>query len=138
MQVGSFDIRVWNQKYLVPKMVPILLWNSPYSPIFFNRQYINGAYKCYITAKRGTPVVPKKYFSKNIYSELSNAVSIICIVILDQKLRPIQCSWFFDILSNLQKYNLFIENYGEIFNLHKDAKAHPDFIMARVIRRLKA
>ena len=99
------------QKYLGTTMVPILLWNSPYSPIFFKRQYINGAYKCYITAKRGTQVVPKKYFSKNIYSELSNAVSIICIVILDQKLRPIQCSWFFDISSNLQKYHFFIENH---------------------------
>ena len=126
------------QNVLGTTMVPILLWNSPYSSTFFNRQYVNGAYKCDITTKHGTQVVPKNVFSKNIYFELSNAVSTIRIVILDQKLRPIQCSWFFDISSNLQKYHLFIENYEEIFNLHKDAKAHPDFIMARAIRRLKA
>ena len=126
------------QKHLGTTMVPILLWNSPYSSTFFNRQYVNGAYKCDITTKHGTQVVPKNVFSKNIYFELSNAVSTIRIVILDQKLRPIQCSWFFDISSNSQKYHLFIENYAEIFNLHKDAKAHPGFIMASVIRRLKA
>ena len=77
------------QKYLGTTMVPILLWNSPYSSTFFNRQYVNGAYKCDITTKHGTQVVPKNVFSKNIYFELSNAVSIIRIVILDQKLRPI-------------------------------------------------
>ena len=99
------------QKYLGTTMVPILLWNSPYSSTFFNRQYVNGAYKCDITTKHGTQVVPKNVFSKNIYFELSNAVSTIRIVILDQKLRPIQCSWFFDISSNLQKYHFFIENH---------------------------
>ena len=97
------------QKYLGTTMVPILLWESPYSSTFFNVQYINGAHKCDITTKRGTPVVPKNGFSKNINSELSNAVSIVCIVILDQKLLPIQCSWFFDISSNLEKYQFSLK-----------------------------
>ena len=99
------------QKYLGTTMVPVLIWNFSYLLTFFNRQNINGACKCDITTKHGTQVVPKNVFSKNIFFWLSNAVSIICIVILDQKLRPIQCSWFFDISSNLQKYHFFIENH---------------------------
>ena len=97
------------QKYLGTTMVPILLWKSPYSSTFFNRQYINGAHKCYITTKRGTQVVPKNAFAKNINSELPNAVSIVCIVLLDQKLFPIQCSWFFVISSNLEKYQFSLK-----------------------------
>ena len=69
LEVWYASWKLWHQslcskKYLGNTMVPILLWNSPYSPIFFNGPYINGAYKCYITAKRGTPVVPKKIFRK--------------------------------------------------------------------------
>ena len=80
------------QKILGTTMVPILLWNSPYSSTLLNEQYVNVAHKWVITTKHGTQVVPKNVFSKNIYFQLSNAVSIICIVILDQKLLPIQCS----------------------------------------------
>ena len=42
-------------------------------------------------------MVPQKILTENINSELSRNLSIIFIVILDQKLRPIQHSWFFDI-----------------------------------------
>ena len=64
MQVGSFDIKVY-----VPKIIGyhndthIIMKLSLFTYIF-NGPYMNGAYKYYITAKRGTPVVPKKYFSK--------------------------------------------------------------------------
>ena len=83
-------------------------------------------------------MIPQKILTENINSELSRNMSIIFIVILDQKLRPIQRSWFFDILSILQKYYFFIEIYEEFFNLCKNAKLHSDFIMAYAIRRLKA
>ena len=84
------------------------------------------------------PMVPQKCYSRNINSELSSAVPIICIVILDQKLHPTQCSWFFDIPSILRKYHFFVQNDDKIFNFYKDAKTHPDFIMTCAIRRLKA
>ena len=51
-------------------------------------------------------MVPQKILTENINSELSRNMSIIFIVILYQKLRLIQHSWFFDILSILQKYYL--------------------------------
>ena len=80
----------------------------------------------------------KTFLLKNINSELSSAVPIICIDILDQKLHPTQCSWFFDIPSILRKYHFFVQNDDKIFNFYKDAKTHPDFIMTYAIRRLKA
>ena len=48
----------------------------------------------------------QKIYSKNIDSKLSSAVPIICIVILDQKLHPTQCSWFF-VFRRIWKKSLF-------------------------------
>ena len=93
------------QNVLGTTMVPILSYNSPHSFELLNRIHIKRAYKCHTTSKRGTQWYPKKFYSKNINSELSSAVPIICIAILDQKLHPTQCSWFFDIPSILRKYH---------------------------------
>ena len=68
------------------------------------------------------PMVPKKNYSKNINSELSSAVPIICIVILDQKFHPIQCWWFFDIASNLWKYHFFVQKLWKSLQILKGCK----------------
>ena len=36
------------------------------------------------------------------------------------------------------KISLFVQNNDKIFNFYKDAKTHPDFMITRAIRRLKA
>jgi len=56
-----------------------------------NEKYINGAYKCDFTVKRGTPNGTQNNFSKNIHSELFSNVSSMGIVILHQKLHTAQC-----------------------------------------------
>ena len=99
------------QIFLGTKMVPILSLNSSNSFQFLNKKYINKAYKCDFTAKRGTPNgTHTKSFSKIVNSELSSDVSAMRIVILDQKLHTCQYSWFFDISLNLQKYHFFVWN----------------------------
>ena len=65
-----------------------------------NKKYIDEAYKCDFTVKRGTPNGTQNSFSKNIHSELFSNVSSMCIVILHQKLHTAQCLWFFDISPN--------------------------------------
>ena len=49
----------------------------------------------------------RKINSININSKFSSAVSIIFIFVPDQRLRCSQCTWFYDISSNFQKYHLF-------------------------------
>ena len=107
--------RLWFQllqhKFFGTTMVLILSLNSSNSFQFLNKKYINKAYKCEFTAKRGTPNgTQKKGFAKIVNSELSSGVSAMCIVILDQKLHTCQYSWFFDISLNLQKYHFFVWN----------------------------
>ena len=123
MAFEGFDFKFCNTNFLGTTMVPILSLNSSNSFQFLNKKYINKAYKCDFTAKRGTPNgTQKKFYSKNINSELSSAVPIVCIVILDQKLHPTQCSCFFDIPSILRKYHFFVQNDDKIFHFYKDAK----------------
>ena len=53
------------QIFLGTKMVPILSLNSSNSFQFLNKKYINKAYKCDFTAKRGTPNGTQKKFFEN-------------------------------------------------------------------------
>ena len=107
---------IWRLKALISNFatqifwVPILSLNSSNSSEFLNKKYINKAYKCDFTAKRGTPNGTQKSYSKIVNSELSSDVSVMCIGILDQKLHTCQYSWFFDIPLNLQKHHFFVWN----------------------------
>ena len=91
MAFEAFDFNFCNTNFLGTIMVPILSLNSSNSFQFLNKKYINKAYKCDFTAKRGTPNGTKK-ISKIVNSELSSDVSAMCIVILDQKLHTCQYS----------------------------------------------
>ena len=97
LEVWYASWKLWHQS-LYSKNIWVPQW-YPYHyeillihPTLFKRQYINRAHKCDITTEHGAQVVPKNVFSKNIYFQLSNAVSTICIVILDQKLLLTQIS----------------------------------------------
>ena len=93
MAFEGFDFKFCNTNFLGTIMVPILSLNSSNSFQFLNKKYINKAYKCDFTAKRGTPNgTHTKSFSKIVNSELSSDVSAMCIVILDQKLHTCQYS----------------------------------------------
>ena len=138
MEFEGFDFNFCNTNFLGTIMVLILSLNSSNSFQFLNKKYINKAYKCDFTAKRGTPNGTQKSFSKIVNSELSSDVSVMCIVILDQKLHTCQYSCFFYIPLNLQKYHFFVWNEAKIFNLYKDAKTHSGVMKTRAIRRLKA
>ena len=91
MTFESFDFKFCNTNFLGTTMVPILSLNSSNSFQFLNKKYINKAYKCDFTAKRGTPNGTQNGFSKNIHSELFSNVSSMGIVILHQKLHTAQC-----------------------------------------------
>mgnify|MGYP007048378428 FL=1 len=110
MAFEGFDFKFCNTSFLGTTLVPILSFNSSNSFQSLNKKYINKAYKCDFTAKRGTPNGTQKSSSKIVNSELSSDVSVMCIVILDQKLHTCQYSWFFDIPLNLQKHHFFVWN----------------------------
>ena len=92
MAFEGFDFKFCNTNFLGTTLVPILSLNSSNSFQFLNKKYINKAYKCDFTAKRGTPNGTQKSSSKIVNSELSSDVSVMCIVILDQKLHTCQYS----------------------------------------------
>ena len=110
MAFEGFDFKFCNTIFLGTIMVPILSLNSSNSFQFLNKKYINKAYKCDFTAKRGTPNGTQNNFSQNIHSELFSNVSSMGIVILHQKLHTFQYPWFFDIPLDLQKYLFFVWN----------------------------
>ena len=92
MAFEGFDFKCCNTNFLGTTMVPILSLDSSNSFQFLNKKYINKAYKCDFTAKRGTPNGTQKRFSKIMNSELSSDVSAMRIAILDQKLHTCQYS----------------------------------------------
>ena len=94
------DFKVCNTNFVGTTMVPILYLKSLNSFQFLNKNYIDEAYKCDFTVKRGTPNGTQNNFSQNIHSELFSNVSSMGIVILHQKLHTAQCLWFFDIPLN--------------------------------------
>ena len=100
IEFWGFDFKVCNTNYLGTTMVPILYLKSLNSFQFFNKKYVDEAYKCDFTVKRGTPNGTQNNFSKNIHSGLFRNVSSMGIVILHQKLHTAQCLWFFDIPPN--------------------------------------
>ena len=87
MSFEGFDFKFCNTNFLGTIMVPILSLNSSNSFQFLNKKYINKAYKCDFTAKRGIPNGTQKKLFETVNSELSSDVSAMCIVILDQKLH---------------------------------------------------
>ena len=52
------------------------------------QNWTDSTHKWNSTEKCGTQVVPKILYSKSTRSKLFNAVSTVCIAILDQKLQP--------------------------------------------------
>ena len=65
MAFEGFDFKFCNTNFLGTTMVPILSLNSSNSFQFLNKKYINKAYKCDFTAKRGTPNGTQKKFFEN-------------------------------------------------------------------------
>ena len=110
MAFESFEFKFCSTNFCGYHNGTILSLNSSNAFQFLNKKSINKAYKCDFTAKRGTPNGTQKKFFETVNSELSSDVSVICIVILDQKLHTCQYSWFFDIPLNLQKYQFFVWN----------------------------
>ena len=65
MVFEGFDFKFYNTNFLGTIMVLILSLNSSNSFQFLNKKYINKAYKCDFTAKRGTPNGTQKKFFEN-------------------------------------------------------------------------
>ena len=98
--------KLWHQS-LCSKNIWVPQWYPYYYETLLIQQYFSidniSMERTNVTSQLN--VVPQ-WYPKNIFRKIytlsflsSNTVSIICIVILDQKLHPIQCLWFFDILS---------------------------------------
>ena len=65
MAFEGFDFKFCNTNFLGTTLVTILSLNSSNSSEFLNKKYINKAYKCDFTAKRGTPNGTQKKFFEN-------------------------------------------------------------------------
>ena len=118
-------------------MVPILWLNSHNSLQFLNKIH-QRTIRMWLYSQTWYPKwYPKKLFEKftfwafqrranHVYSHTRSKVTY----------RSVFMIFWYSI--EFSKISLFFWNYKKIFNLHKDAQTHPDFMKTRAIRRLKA